>query len=337
MRFLILLIASLFTRVAAAQCEIKDFINPETLQPIQFNSKLEEANLKAYYNGNKSIDLFATLISSTKDQDEFIEPYRKRLEEVFDLLEKKKINTLKNKAKAKLIFNTVHSELFRKYELINAFHEIFENGKYNCLSASFIYAMTFERFGVPYEVREMPGHVYVIAYPKSESIVVETTDPTSGIVAINKSLKKKYVSNLIANKILDKNEVLDFEREFDKHFFSSEVIGKQQLAAFQYYNYALYEMDKNDVASAYNHILKARLIDCNEQIENTLANIALNTIITSEDLYVDSNAVKISFQFANQLPSKAKKKELSNDLFGKIIKQKLYDRVEESEFNYLAK
>ena len=40
-----------------------------------------------------------------------------------------------------------------------------------------LYSMVFDAMKIPYKVMAAPGHIYLIANPGSNSIVIETTNP----------------------------------------------------------------------------------------------------------------------------------------------------------------
>src|SRR5690349_14148654 len=108
----------------------------------------------------------------------------------------KETSAKKNDKRVKTIYDNLHAKLLSKYELKNRFEEVFYNGNFNCVSATALYALAFEKLGIPYGIKEEPSHVYLIAYPYAERIVLQTTSPSAGYYTVNDEFKQRYVKTL---------------------------------------------------------------------------------------------------------------------------------------------
>jgi hypothetical protein len=108
----------------------------------------------------------------------------------------------KNDKKARFLYEGVHKSFLSKYEELSFFNQIFRNGVYNCVTATALYSLVFQRFSVPYAIQERPTHVYLVAYPEQERIQIETTTPIGGYRIYDQAFKQQYVKKLTDYKLI---------------------------------------------------------------------------------------------------------------------------------------
>lgn len=193
----------------------------------------------------------------------------------------KKVTDGKSPAKKiKQIYNYVHERFFKVYSLRNSFCTIFDKGEYNCVSASALYAFLFNELNIPYHIMEKPNHVYLIAYPETQQILIETTTPSNGYFAYNDNYIQKYVNSLYADKIISKDEKENTSANelFNKYFFSSETISLMQLAGLQYTNYAIYAAEDKKQELSLDFAKKAYFIYPCERTKFLLKQALLNRL-----------------------------------------------------------
>jgi len=172
---------------------------------------------------------------------------------------KKEVIGLSDVKKVKYVYKYIHKHFLKVYKLNNSFVDIFESGEYNCVSASALYALVFDQLEIPYQVREIPQHVYLLAYPNSSKIVVETTSPTKGYFQFNSSFMAAFAKKLVESKIITKQEYESTSADalFNKYYFSSTGINLIELAGLQYSNFAIYNLGKNEYKAALEEAKKA--------------------------------------------------------------------------------
>lgn len=160
------------------------------------------------------------------------------------------------------VFAQTHSKYFKKYEENVSFDKIFVSGTYNCLTASALYALLFERLGIKYFIKETPTHIYLVADPDNNAILIESTSPTDGYFMPNEKFKKSYVGDLINNKMITSDEVLNLgiDSIFVKHFYENDNINFQKLIGLHYNNLAIKLIDLEQQDKAMETIEKAYLI-----------------------------------------------------------------------------
>lgn len=177
----------------------------------------------------------------------------------------------KQDKKVKFIYENVHKTFLDKYEAKTLFSDIFSSGNYNCVSATALYCMAFDYFKIPYTIKEKPTHVFPVAYPNNQQVIVETTNPLVGSFAFTDQFKASYIENLRKQKLISSQEMASssVNNLFDQHFFKEDVnITMQQLVGIQYMNDAIFKLEAEDAWGSMNQFEKAYLFYPSENIAN---------------------------------------------------------------------
>jgi len=179
----------------------------------------------------------------------------------------------KQDKRVKFIYENVHAAFLSKYEGKSLFSDIFDDGDYNCVSATALYCMAFDYFKIPYVIKEKPNHVYPVAYPNNQQVIVETTNPMVGSFAFNDQFKASYLENLKKQKLISNQEAITKSNNelFDQYFFKEEVnITLDQLFGIQYMNDGIFKLEAEDVNGSSKQFEKAYLLYPSENIANGL-------------------------------------------------------------------
>lgn len=224
---------------------------------LEYTSSFESAEFKNHFKKgetNFTSLFFANSPAAVQDAKNFEERFISTIKEIETSENFKK----KNDKKIKYIYQLVHSRFLSKYEEENRFYEISRTGYYNCVTATALYAIFFEKLKIPYTIKEKPTHVYLVAYPNAENIMIETTTPIFGFLTFDNAYKTNFINNLKNQKIIGASEVNNSNTDelFNKYYFGSENINLSQLVGIQYLNDALFRQDHNDIAGAYEQIKK---------------------------------------------------------------------------------
>ena len=108
------------------------------------------------------VTLFSVINTDSADAVQ----YNARLNKFYTSLDSKVNATKSNKQKAKVIFKEVHDYFLNQYEEHTSFNNIFENGRYNCVTACMLYSMVLKRYGVPYAIKEKPT-MYILWHSRA--------------------------------------------------------------------------------------------------------------------------------------------------------------------------
>lgn len=184
----------------------------------------------------------------------------------------KKIQEKKINSKIKLTYTTVHSRFLSKYNNNEYFPVMLQSGTYNCVSASMLYAMVFDKLGIPYNVKASSDHVYLIANPGSNSTVIETTNPQFEKAVFTGQFKQQYVVYLRSSKLISDDEYKNksVEEIFEERYNQVKDAEFNNLPGFQYYNKALSRLQDNDVESGLMLAQKAFYFFPDQQVKALL-------------------------------------------------------------------
>lgn len=264
-----------------AQYIVNNSDSISVLADLSYNSPLEEKFFKAMLEkkDKESILGLFMAIDSTVTNASYAK-YLRFFQDALHELKTKKLEKKTPEKKIKTIYGTVHDMFLKKYELENNFSDIFSIGSYNCVSATALYSLIFHELRIPYKIKETPTHVYIISYPNTSSILVETTDPTAGYYMLNERFKENFVNNLKSNKLISDAEyrTASINEIFDQYYFSESDISLIQLLGIQYSNDAIYKMDKLEWEKAFFQLEKGYLLYPSEKIKFLLLSASANIL-----------------------------------------------------------
>ena len=251
---------------------------------LKFTTPFEADALTKFLKKNErdfSKSFLANSLSAENDLKFFVDKFNETLIEIRKSDSYKK----KNDKKIKFIYQTVHNRFLTKYEIENRFFEIVKTGYYNCVTATALYALFFEALDIPYVIKEEPTHVYLVAYPNSDNILIETTAPITGFFAFDTEFKSKFINNLKNQKVIGSAEVTssNIEELFSKYYFGKENITLTQLIGIHYLNDGLFKRDHRDIAGAYEQIKKGYLYYPNARSEYLLMSLTAEHLEETTD------------------------------------------------------
>jgi Tfp pilus assembly protein PilF len=243
------------------------------LNELFFETDKEKNVFEGLNQDEKStISLFFSLDKDFKDED--ITLFNQKINSVAlnilnsNLIQKNELKTIKK------IYPIIHDSFFKKYEDNVFLYETLKTGKYNCVTASIIYSFIFNRLNIPNDIKVTPTHVYLIAYPKTSKIIIETTYPTNGFIELTQQFKIDFINSLKENKLIDAAELNSNSLDdlFDKYYIENHSVNLKQLAALQYYNKGVFYQDDKKYKLSMKTFEKALYLYNYKQIYDALQN-----------------------------------------------------------------
>lgn len=235
--------------------------NAQSLDSIKHVSNFEKITFKNYEKDTSKLKYLKALFAiDSMYTDSLAIQKALFIDDFIVKLNTKKFKKLNPKKKIKLVFKKIHNNFLEKYDPIADFDLIISSKTYNCVSASALYAYTFNKLDIPFQVKEIPSHVFIVAYPNTHNIYVETTIPgNDGFYVPSENDMKTAVNALIETKLLTKNEVnkIGYNKAYHNYFYEKEFIKKEELIGIQYYNKAIYSFNLENYEESYNYLLKA--------------------------------------------------------------------------------
>jgi len=233
-----------------------------SVNDLHYHSDFEKQVFRDILENNKN-DYLALYLSgdSTVSYVDFVQ-IDKSFQTLVEKYKSKKYQKLKDPKKVKRIYLDVHESLLDKYDQTKSFSTIFSKGEYQCVTSSMLYSLVFSALGIPYEIKLLPTHTYIIAYPDDYYVLVETTDPVKGTVIFDDSFKTDYINFLRERELISKEdyENIVVEELFERYYMEPETINQKQLAGAQYYNLSLVAMAERDFITGSHFMEKAYLL-----------------------------------------------------------------------------
>jgi len=226
---------------------------------IYFRSAFEKQQFEKVLNNEA--DPTALLIGFSDEETDY-EMVKTRLQQFYALVETQNLRKKSDKQFAKALFTSVHDYFLRKYEDNAAFNLIFRKGYYNCVSASALFATILDHYDIPYKIKEVPTHVYLVAYPDTHNILYETTSP-NGFYAPDVKAKERYLHEMVRSKLTTEEYVqrLGYSKAFEELYYAKDNVDLIQLASFQYSNQALFLSREKKEEEAIHYIIKAHKLN----------------------------------------------------------------------------
>ncbi|GAA4890557.1 hypothetical protein GCM10023311_13490 [Flaviramulus aquimarinus] len=258
------------------------FILTFAIQGQTYTTTFEENIFKSFKKDSINYNFIESLfaIDSIMNQ-ETVDTFKQELYTVIKSFPKKEEKAKKEKKRIKYIYDIIHDKFFKKYTLDAYFSDIFNDGTYNCVTASALYAFAFDELHIPYHIKETPSHVFLIAYPNSHKIYLETTAPGAyGYSTPKETEVQKIIDELIAYKLVTKEEVAEkgYMKFYEDYFYGKEFINKCNLIGMQYYNKGLFELNNVNYSEALNNLRKAKVFYSSPLIKPILKSIMFTQI-----------------------------------------------------------
>ena len=285
--FATVLVISLFSYNASGQQDTTATDSLVFFHDLSYHSDFEKESFKYFFSEDSKNFIAMFLAIGDNSNDEILQTVKKSIQAKIDKYNSPSYKKMKVGKRVKKILKDVHDSYFKKYELQAYFDEIFTDGIFNCVTASALYSIIFENVDIPYAIKISTNHVYLIAYPETNSILVETTNPMEQYIVYDQHFKVKYVEYLTTIKIISEDEAKGKTAEelFNEYFYREKDISLQNLIGIQYYNRAVNLLENKKYEDAFSSFEKAYFLNPSE--ENGYFLMATDAIILNDCDYSD--------------------------------------------------
>lgn len=133
------------------------------------------------------------------------------------------------------IFRESHKQFLKEYSAYVPFPEIFESGKYDCLTATSFLSLVLDEFHIEYSIVETNYHIFLIVEVENGRVLLETTDRVNGVVTGEQEIAERltrYNQNLLATSDAEK-----YYYQYSAHVY--QTVKAERLPGLLYYNKAV--------------------------------------------------------------------------------------------------
>lgn len=153
------------------------------------------------------------------------------------------------------IFYFNHRRKLNWYNNNVIFSDLFDNGRYDCLTGTAFYAATLNSLNITYDIYEFNYHVFLVAYCDEGPVLIEPTDPLEGFVTDLKEIEKRIDSFGHSEGMTANLEGV------------SNIITLNDLAGLQYYNLGIQSFNEGQYDQAFTYIQKANFLYPSKRIK----------------------------------------------------------------------
>lgn len=228
------------------------------------------------------------------------------------------------KKRIKKVFGETRERYLHRYALSTFFPKIHKAGIYNCVTGSALLGIIFEELDIPYTVVEVPRHVYLVAYPNSAAIGVESTDE-KGIYFWTEYNKVQAVSFLIEiGKVSDTEVKLKgIDAVIDEYFYSESELDFNNLVGLHFFNRALVLQDEKDFKGAMEMGKRSQELYPTNRVDYLIGGILVDLILNTP--YEEVRLVDYLTRYHN-LVQKQPDKDRALSTFKYIYQEALFAR-----------
>jgi len=238
---------------------------------LNYHSEFEKEVIYNFVkHGTDTFNLFLAIDENMTSEkaDRLYNVYLKVLDELYE----KKISSKKIDKQVQAAYRIIQDHFFKEYNTDEYFPVMLESGAYNCVSASMMFSLVFDRLGIPYKVMASPERVYLISNPGQDSIIVEAKNPSYEKNVFTDKFKQQYVYYLHSSGLINESDYKNrsFVELFEQYYYQVREVGLYNLPGFQYYNKAIYNLLNKEKKDAYELCQKAWFFYQGQQVKTLL-------------------------------------------------------------------
>jgi hypothetical protein len=186
------------------------------------------------------------------------------------------------------VFSKTHKKFLKEYEGDADFRHLSENGAYNCLTGTALYAIILKHFGYDFKIIETNYHIFLVVNIKSGKILFEATDPVHGFLTDATAIQRR-----VARYRENRPVATDASGNFYHYSFSLfNEVNLDQMAGLLHYNEAVEAFNAQQVAYAIHHLDKAIKVYHSPRIEEFTKLVLLAITQSKMDVSVKEIYVK---------------------------------------------
>ncbi len=191
-----------------------------------------------------------------------IERQYDELSEFLAHLRKKQQKYRSEKRFLSYFFYKVHRKFLKQYRPHTTFHKLLEQGSYDCVTGTALYALLLDALGISYQVSEFPFHVYLeVVTTKADTFLIESTDPQGGWITSPAEQKRRFA---YYSQVTEQED----EEYFQYDFTIAETINLSQLVGLSYFNEAVANYNQRNIRQAVRLLSQAERLYASPRMES---------------------------------------------------------------------
>jgi len=248
---------------------------------LEFSSSYEE---EVFYSSiYKEATFFKLLfcIGNPKPSEATYESYLSRLKTFESQYQKLSFEENKVAKSLKRLKKGVDDEWLKLYRLNALPYYLSNEGIFNCVTGTMLYAQILQDFGQSIVINVYPEHVNLDIKYTTNKVSIEPTASNLGYVLVDRSYKVRHLKGLLEMKVISEEEFTSkgIDELFDRYYFQEITTDIRGLTALQYYNNGLYEEELGHLSNGIEELLKSYYLERFEPTERVLYELLLDYLL----------------------------------------------------------
>ncbi len=298
-------------------------------------SEVEKDAFHEFFKGEPDYLAMICALNPSTDERE-LKIYREWLDDVANIIRDKKFDKLSEEKKIEHITKYVSKTLLIQYQHAADFSELFRYGSFNYITAAAIYSFLLDRLGIPYEIHELPTHLYLMAYPETKRIRFETSKPGHQYFMPDHEIRTNFVDYLHKQGVIDtrtyqNNSIRDL---FQQYYFAGYSLSIQNMIGMLYLNSAIELIVDEKNVDSYSQMEKAYILHPSYKSQYMLL-LELNRYLLNMDYH---NPLHLGYLIkASRLIDFGISREVVEDFLSDIVYTVLVKEEDRESFMYIYK
>lgn len=161
------------------------------------------------------------------------------------------------------LFSKTHQLYLKKYEVHTPINNLFNDGSYNCLTGTILYALILNHFQIPHQVIETNYHIFILAETQQGKILLEATDPINGFVTNPIDIESR-INTYKANSVRATHSKVDYY-QFNFELFNTVTL--TELRGLLYYNMAVHAYNQQNIQASVEYLQKSHELYSSSRID----------------------------------------------------------------------
>ena len=240
-------------------------------------------------NGQETIDLDDLVVTST------LQNPTKASAKVHEFV--RGLATLRSSSDVTLlkkVFHKTQRKFLREYVSYSDFSEIFESGRFDCLTATALYSYVLGELNFDFSIIETNYHIFLLVKTSKGEILLETTDRYNGFVSRSDKIGERIGAY--------RTKALDGKNQYRYQCDLYDEVSPNLLPGLLYYNQAVKAFNAGSLEKCGDLLLKARSIHNTARVDE-FGSIFLKSVVESS--LDDATKLRIIRQFKGISPAKS--------------------------------
>jgi len=178
------------------------------------------------------------------------------------------------------VFRKVHANYLKKYEAYAGLDKLFENGTYDCLTATALFSEVLSGLDYSFRIIETNYHIFILVTTQEQVVLMETTDRARGFVTDEKEIAKR-TAGYRTNDLVNKTSGETYQYRYRCNLY--QEVSVDHLSGLLVFNQAVKSYNTGDwLASARSLEVAHGLYATGRCYE--LSDILVKTLVTRKDI-----------------------------------------------------